>query len=168
MTRLTTPRMTTIYDFDLVDIAGHKQRLDAYRGSALLIVNVASQCALTPQYADLETLYQQHRARGFAVLGFPCNQFNRQEPGSEEEIKGFCETNYRVTFPLFAKVEVNGPAAHPLFRYLKSQRRGLFGTRSIKWNFTKFLVGRDGTILHRFGPWTTPARLEKHVVRALE
>jgi glutathione peroxidase len=159
-----------IYDFDFRarTIDGAEQTLSDYRGQVLLIVNVASRCGFTPQYAELEALYRKHRDRGFTVLGFPCNQFGDQEPGDEEEIKRFCRLQYDVTFPLFAKIDVNGDDTHPLYRYLKSAARGLLGTESIKWNFTKFLVTRDGTVLDRFGPRDTPASIEPALVEALE
>jgi len=155
----------SVYDFEVKTIDGALRDLAAYRGRVLLIVNVASQCGFTPQYAGLEELYRRYRDRGFVVLGFPCNQFGGQEPGDEPEIKKFCSVNYDVTFPMFAKVEVNGPAAHPLYRYLKSARRGLLGTTSIKWNFTKFLVDRDGSVVRRYGPLTKPARIDRDLKR---
>jgi glutathione peroxidase len=130
-------------------------------------VNVASRCGFTPQYAGLEELYRGYRERGFTVLGFPCNQFGRQEPGDEAEIKDFCRLTYDVTFPLFAKVAVNGPTAHPLYEYLKGARRGFLGTKAIKWNFTKFLVDRDGSVVRRFGPAVRPKRIEKRILRIL-
>src|SRR3954453_13000812 len=136
--------MHTLYDFELATIDGQKQSLSAYRGRILLIVNVASRCRFTLQYAGLEKLYRKYRERGCAVLGFPCDQFGQQEPGDEAEIKDFCRLTYDVTFPLFAKVAVNGPMANPLYEYLKGVRRGILWTKAIKWNFTKFLVDRDG------------------------
>ena len=135
----------------------------AYAGQVLLIVNTASKCGFTPQYAGLEALYRAYSGRGFAVLGFPCNQFGGQEPGGEAEIADFCSTTYDVTFPVFAKVEVNGPGAHPLFQWLKGARKGVLGTEAIKWNFTKFLVDREGTVVDRFAPTTKPAELEKRI-----
>jgi glutathione peroxidase len=159
--------MSDLYDIEVTDIDGNQRTLEAFRGQALVIVNVASQCGFTPQYAELEKLYERHRPEGFAVLGFPCNQFGRQEPGDEAQIKSFCELNYQVTFPLFAKIEVNGPNAHPLYRYLKSQRRGLLGTRAIKWNFTKFLVDRQGNVVRRYAPTTKPQDIERHLVPLL-
>jgi glutathione peroxidase len=144
------------YDIEVTTIGGQRQTLAPYRGQVLLIVNVASQCGFTPQYAGLEALYRAHRARGFAVLGFPCDQFGHQEPGDEAEIARFCATTYEITFPLFAKIEVNGPRAHPLYRYLKGERPGLLGSESIKWNFTKFLVARDGAVLKRYAPKDAP------------
>jgi glutathione peroxidase len=157
----------SIYEREVRAIEGQTQSLAAYRGQALLIVNVASQCGFTPQYAGLEELYRRHKHEGFAVLGFPCNQFGRQEPGSEAEIQTFCSLTYNVTFPLFAKIDVNGTEEHPLYRYLKSARRGLLGTRAIKWNFTKFLVDRHGNVVGRYGPLTKPANIERDVSRVL-
>jgi glutathione peroxidase len=156
-----------LYDISAKTIDGRTQSLSEYRGQTLLIVNVASQCGYTPQYAGLEQLYREFKHRGFAVLGFPCNQFGRQEPGSEPDIVAFCST-YEVTFPMFAKVEVNGPAAHPLFRLLKSSRRGLLGTESIKWNFTKFLVDGQGNVVQRYAPGDTPEAIAPDVAALLE
>jgi glutathione peroxidase len=133
----------------------------------LLIVNVASRCGFTPQYAGLEELYRKYRERGLAVLGFPCDQFGQQEPGDEAEIKEFCRLNYDVTFPLFAKIDVNGSAAHPLYKYLKRARRGFLGTTGIKWNFTKFLVDREGSVVRRFGSTVRPEKIERDLVRIL-
>jgi glutathione peroxidase len=159
--------MQNLYNFEVATIDGHKQCLDVYRGRVLLIVNVASRCGFTPQYADLEELYRKYRERGFAVLGFPCDQFGQQEPGSEAEIKAFCQRTYDVTFPLFAKIAVNGAMTHPLYRYLKSARRGFLGTKAIKWNFTKFLIDRDGDVVRRFGPMIRAERIEKDLLRIL-
>ena len=145
-----------MYDINVETIDGASQTLENYRGQVLLIVNVASQCGFTPQYAGLESLYREFRERGFSVLGFPCNQFGSQEPGSNTEIASFCSNTYEVTFPMFAKLEVNGPAAHPLFRLLKAARKGLLGSESIKWNFTKFLVDREGNVVRRYAPRDTP------------
>lgn len=156
----------TIYDFDVHAIDGSTRSMGEFRGKVLLIVNVASRCGFTPQYAGLEALYREYRDRGLVVLGFPCNQFAEQEPGSEGEIRRFCDASYGVTFPMFAKVEVNGPNAHPLFRYLTAQRRGILGTARIKWNFTKFLVGRDGRVVRRYAPSVTPDRIEPDVAAA--
>ena len=158
--------MTTLSDFTVRTIDGTDQPLSAYAGQVVLVVNTASQCGFTPQYAGLEQLWRDHRDEGFAVLGFPCNQFGGQEPGTEEEIAAFCETSFGVTFPMFAKVDVNGDDAHPLFTWLKEEKGGLLGDR-IKWNFTKFLVGRDGTVLKRYAPQTSPAELTDDVVAAL-
>ena len=146
----------SIYDIEVTTIDGRPQKLDAYRGKTLLIVNVASQCGFTPQYEGLEALYEQYRDKSFAVLGFPCNQFGHQEPGNEAEIQRFCSTTYNVTFPLFAKIDVNGGNAHPLYRHLKSEKKGLLGSEAIKWNFTKFLVGPGGAVLKRYAPTDTP------------
>jgi glutathione peroxidase len=151
----------SVYDFEVATIDGRRTTLEPYRGKVLLIVNVASQCGYTPQYAGLEDLYRRYRARGLVVLGFPCNQFGRQEPGDEAEIQRFCSTNYGVTFPLFGKIDVNGAGAHPLYRHLKSERPGLLGSEAIKWNFTKFLIGREGKVLKRYAPGDTPERIEK-------
>jgi glutathione peroxidase len=134
-----------------------------YRGTALLVVNVASNCGFTPQYTGLEALHRKYQRRGFAVLGFPCNQFGAQEPGTEAQIGEFCSRNYDVTFPLFAKVDVNGDQAHPLFEFLKAQQPGALGTKSIKWNFTKFLVGPDGSVLKRYASATMPAEIDADV-----
>ncbi|HKW03028.1 MAG TPA: glutathione peroxidase [Vicinamibacterales bacterium] len=153
--------MASVYDFEATAIDGTPVRLDAYRGRTLLIVNVASECGFTPQYAGLERLYRAHKDEGFVVLGFPCDQFGRQEPGTNAEIQQFCEREYDVTFPLFSKIKVNGPDAHPLFVYLKSQKKGLLGSEAIKWNFTKFLVDTDGRVLRRYGSADTPERIEK-------
>ena len=153
----------SLYDIDVTTIDGASQSMAEYRGKALLIVNVASQCGFTPQYTGLEALYVAYKDKGFAVLGFPCDQFGHQEPGTEAEIQSFCTLNYQLTFPLFAKVEVNGGNAHPLFRVLKSERPGLLGSEAIKWNFTKFLVGKDGTVLKRYAPTDTPEQITKDV-----
>jgi glutathione peroxidase len=152
--------MQSLYDFEIATIDGSKQKLGIYRGSVLLVVNVASRCGFTPQYAGLEKLYRKYHQRGLSVLGFPCDQFGQQEPGDEAEIKEFCRLTYDVTFPLFAKIAVNGPTAHPLYKYLKSARRGFLGTKRIKWNFTKFLVDRDGDVVRRFGPMIRPEKIE--------
>jgi glutathione peroxidase len=156
-----------IYDIEANTIDGRRQSLGDYRGQALLIVNVASQCTLTRQYAALEALYRKYKDKGFAILGFPCNQFGKQEPGDEATIKSFCSLNYGVSFPMFAKIEVNGENAHPLYKLLKSARRGIFGTRSIKWNFTKFLVDKNGTVIKRFGPIASARKVEKRLTRLL-
>ena len=151
-----------VFDFSARDIAGTERSLAAYRGSVLLIVNVASRCGFTPQYAGLEALHRKYRDRGFEVLGFPCNQFGAQEKGSEAEIAQFCSRNYGVTFPMFAKIDVNGPKAHPLYAYLKGEKGGLLGS-AIKWNFTKFLVDRSGRVVSRHAPTTTPESLAKDI-----
>jgi len=145
-----------LYDIDLVTIDGKPQKMDDYRRKTLLIVNVASQCGFTPQYEGLQALYDKFLDKGFVVLGFPCNQFGHQEPSGEAEIEQFCTRNYGVTFPMFAKVYVNGVNAHPLYTYLKSKKPGILGIEAIKWNFTKFLVGSDGTVLRRYAPSDKP------------
>jgi glutathione peroxidase len=149
-----------LYSIPVTTIDGQPTTLEPYRGEALLIVNVASQCGFTPQYAGLETLYRRYHARGFEVLGFPCDQFGHQEPGNEDEIRKFCSLAYDVTFPMFAKIDVNGPDEHPLFAALKGQARGVLGTTAVKWNFTKFLVSRDGRVLTRYSPRDTPEDIE--------
>lgn len=160
--------MATIYDFEVQAADGQLQSMDAYRGKLLLIVNTASRCGFTPQYAGLEALYRKYGEQGLVVLGFPCNQFAGQEPGDMAEIQSFCSLTYDVSFPLFAKVEVNGSNTAPLFRYLKAAAPGLLGSTVIKWNFTKFLVGRDGTVLSRYAPTTTPEQLEATIKNLLE
>jgi len=162
-----TEIVPSVYDFSVTTIDGARSSLDVYRGRVLLIVNVASQCGYTPQYAGLERLYRAHQAQGFIVLGFPCNQFGAQEPGTNDEIRAFCSERYDVTFPMFAKIDVNGDRADPLFRFLKAQRRGWLGSTAIRWNFTKFLVGRDGQVLRRFGTMSTPERIAPDIVRAV-
>jgi glutathione peroxidase len=156
-----------IYSLPLRTIDGQEVTLETYRGKVLLVVNLASRCGFTPQYEGLEQLHRRYQADGLVVLGFPCNQFAAQEPGDEAEIRSFCSTRYQVSFPLFAKVEVNGAQAHPLYRWLKQQRPGLLGTEAIKWNFTKFLVGRDGQVLERFAPQVAPSSLTGDIERAL-
>ena len=151
------------YDHTVQRIDGTPMSMREYRGTALLVVNVASHCGFTPQYAGLEALHRKYQHRGFAVLGFPCNQFGAQEPGSEAQIAEFCSRSYDVTFPLFAKVDVNGNQAHPLFEFLKAEQPGALGTKAIKWNFTKFLVGQDGAVLKRYGSSTTPAEIDADV-----
>lgn len=157
-----------IHDIQVRGIDGTEQTLASYTGQVLLIVNVASRCGFTPQYTGLEALYQKFRSQGFAVLGFPCDQFGHQEPGDEAAIRQFCTLNYSVTFPLFAKLEVNGAAAHPLYQFLKEARPGLLGTEAIKWNFTKFLVGRDGVVLQRYAPTDKPESLAAAIGAALD
>ena len=160
-------KTASLYDIDVKTIGGHTQPLAAYRGKTLLIVNVASRCGYTPQYAGLEQLYRKYKDRGLVVLGFPCNQFGHQEPGTEPEIQQFCTTTYEVTFPMFAKVDVNGPATHPLYELLKSRRPGILGTEGIKWNFTKFLVNSQGEVVSRYAPADTPERIEEAVAALL-
>jgi glutathione peroxidase len=150
---------STIYDFSAELLDGRTVSLDEFRGRVLLVVNTASKCGFTPQYAGLEELYRAGKERGFAVLGFPCNQFGAQEPGGAAEIGAFCEKNYGVSFPLFARIDVNGPDAPPLYRFLKKSRPGIFGTERIKWNFTKFLVDRQGRVAGRYAPSAKPEKL---------
>jgi glutathione peroxidase len=149
----------SIYDFTVTTIDGQPESLEKYRGQVLLVVNVASKCGFTKQYEGLEKLYRQYREQGFSILGFPCNQFAEQEPGSEEEIKNFCTLTYDVTFPLFAKIDVNGSNTHLLYEYLKNEQPGLLGSKAIKWNFTKFLVDRDGKVQKRYAPTDTPEKI---------
>ncbi len=157
---------TTLGSFTARGIDGGDVDLSAYDGQVVLVVNTASQCGMTPQYAGLQALYETHADQGLTVLGFPCDQFGHQEPGDEQEIAAFCESSYGVTFPMFAKVDVNGEQAHPLWRWLTSQREGRRGA-DIDWNFTKFLVGRDGRVLGRYGPTTTPEEITADVEKAL-
>ncbi|MFN7570861.1 MAG: glutathione peroxidase [Betaproteobacteria bacterium] len=159
--------MDTIYTFQAAGIDGKPRKLADYKGQVLLIVNTASRCGFTPQYKGLEEIYRRFKGRGFAVLGFPCNQFGAQEPGAESEIAEFCELNYGVSFPLFAKVDVNGPGAHPLYKYLTTAKPGLLGSEAIKWNFTKFLVGKDGIVIERYAPTTKPEDLAADIEKAL-
>ncbi len=159
--------MTTVYDFSAQTIDGKTRTLADFKGKVLLVVNTASQCGFTPQYEGLEALYKKYSDKGLAVLGFPSNQFGQQEPGPDTEIAEFCETNYGVTFPMFSKIDVNGANAHPLYKYLTSEKKGLLGSEAIKWNFTKFLVGKDGTVTARYAPTTKPEGIAKDVERAL-
>ncbi|NBU24789.1 MAG: glutathione peroxidase [Gammaproteobacteria bacterium] len=159
--------MTTVHDFKARTLEGAERPLADWHGKVLLIVNVASRCGLTPQYTGLEALQRKYAARGFEVLGFPCNQFGGQEPGSPEEIRDFCSTRYDVSFPLFAKVEVNGEGADPLWKHLKAERPGLLGSEAIKWNFTKFLVDRDGKVVKRYAPTDEPSSIERDIEAAL-
>jgi glutathione peroxidase len=153
----------TVFEFTARGITGELRPLSAWQGQVLLVVNVASRCAFTPQYRGLEALHRRYHPRGFSVLGFPCNQFGRQEPDDEAAIAAFCAGRFALTFPLFAKIQVNGPHAHPLYRHLKHARPGWFGLERIPWNFTKFLVDRHGVVRERFGPRRTPERLAPHV-----
>lgn len=155
------------YDFNATALDGQPVALDRYRGKALLIVNTASACGFTPQYQGLEELQRRYADQGLVVLGFPCNQFGRQEPGSEAEIGAFCEKNYGVTFPLFAKIDVNGDDAHPLFRFLKGEAPGVLGTEAIKWNFTKFLVNKEGAVVKRYAPATKPEDIQGDIEQLL-
>jgi glutathione peroxidase len=156
-----------IYDFEAASIAGAPAQLASQRGKVLLIVNTASQCGFTPQFAGLEALWETYRDRGLVVLGFPSNEFGGQDPGSDGEIASFCQLNYGVSFPMMSKVKVNGSGAHPLYRWLTREAPGFLGSKAIKWNFTKFLVGRDGTVLKRYAPLDTPASLTRDVEAAL-
>ncbi|WP_137175492.1 glutathione peroxidase [Massilia sp. HP4] len=155
------------YDFNATALDGQPVDLDRYRGKALLIVNTASACGFTPQYQGLEALQRSYADQGLVVLGFPCNQFGRQEQGSEAEIGAFCEKNYGVTFPMFSKIDVNGDDAHPLFRFLKGEAPGVLGTEAIKWNFTKFLVNKDGAVVKRYAPATKPEELKGDIEKLL-
>jgi glutathione peroxidase len=150
----------SVYDFTAQTLDGKPAPLGEYHGKVLLIVNTASKCGFTPQYAGLEALWRKYRDRGLAIVGFPCNQFGAQEPGNAEEIARFCSLTYDVSFPMMGKIDVNGPAAHPLYAWLKHERRGLLGSESIKWNFTKFLIDRQGEVTGRFAPTATPRSLE--------
>ncbi len=158
--------MTTLADFSAHRLDGTPEDLAAYKGQVVLVVNTASQCGFTPQLEGLEKLYEQYADQGLVVLGFPCNQFGGQEPGSAEDIGAFCQKNYGVTFPMFEKIEVNGDDAHPLYQWLREEKGGLVGAK-IKWNFTKFLIGRDGEVIDRFGPTTKPEKLAKDIEKAL-
>jgi len=160
--------MTSVYDFSATTIDGKPRKLADYKGKVLLVVNTASKCGFTPQYKGLEAFYKKYKDKGLVVLGFPSNQFGAQEPGPESEIAEFCEMNYGVTFPLFSKVDVNGDAAHPLFKYLTSTKKGLLGSEAIKWNFTKFLIGKDGQLVKRFAPATKPQDLTREIEALLK
>jgi glutathione peroxidase len=159
--------MASIYDFAVKDIHGKTVKLDAYKGKPLLIVNTASKCGFTPQYKGLEAVYEKLHGKGLEILGFPCNQFGEQEPGTEAEIESFCEVNYGVTFPMFAKVDVNGDAAAALYKYLKKEKPGLLGSEAIKWNFTKFLIDRNGKVVERYAPNTEPAAIADDIEKLL-
>ena len=158
--------MPTLSDFSARSIAGEELQLSRYAGQVVLVVNTASQCGFTPQYEGLEALYEQYEPQGLVVLGFPCDQFGHQEPGEDSEIDDFCRLNFGVTFPLFSKIDVNGEAAHPLYRWLREEKSGVLGD-AIKWNFTKFLVGRDGQVIQRYAPTTTPDKIAGDVEAAL-
>jgi glutathione peroxidase len=159
--------MGNIFGIDAKTIDGGSRNLGEYRGQYVLIVNVASRCGFTPQYTGLEKLYRELKDRGVVVLGFPCDQFGHQEPGDEAEIKSFCALKYEVSFPMFAKIEVNGPNTHPLYQVLKHEAKGLLGSEAVKWNFTKFLIGPTGEVIKRYAPSTTPAAIEKDVLELL-
>ncbi|KPB06588.1 glutathione peroxidase [Bacillus sp. CHD6a] len=159
--------LATIYDFTAPDIRGNEVLLSEYKDYVLLIVNTASKCGFTPQFEELEELYKEYKDKKFMVLGFPCNQFGNQEPGKEEEISEFCQLNYGVSFPMFSKVDVNGDDAHPLFDYLKENAKGLLGSKAVKWNFTKFLVDRDGNVVERFASATSPSKMKNDIEKLL-
>jgi glutathione peroxidase len=156
-----------VYEFAAKTIDGGEQKLDAYQGKVLLVVNVASKCGFTPQYKGLEALYRKYKDKGLVILGFPCDQFGHQEPGDENEIKNFCSLNYDVSFPLYAKVDVNGANAHPLYKFLKSEAPGMLGSEGIKWNFTKFLLDKSGKVVKRYGSVDTPEKIDKDVAELL-
>ena len=157
----------SIYDFHALSIEGKRADLSTQRGKVLLIVNTASQCGLTPQFAGLEKLWEEYSDRGLVVVGFPSNQFGNQDPGNNDEIANFCQVNYGVTFPMMSKIEVNGPGAHPLYKYLTEVAPGVLGSNAIKWNFTKFLVGRDGHVIKRYAPTDSPESLKNDIEAAL-
>lgn len=159
--------MTSVYDFSATSLTGKDVDLSKYQGKVVLIVNTASKCGLTPQYKGLQALYEKYRDKGLEILGFPCNQFGKQEPGGEKEISEFCEINYGVSFPMFSKVDVNGDGTHPLYRHLKEEAPGLLGSKAIKWNFTKFLVNREGQVVKRYAPTDAPDSLEKDIEKLL-
>ncbi|GAB3481179.1 glutathione peroxidase [Polaromonas eurypsychrophila] len=159
--------MSSIYDFQAQQINGQDISLSEYRGKVMLIVNTASKCGFTPQFGGLQELHKAYTGKGLVVLGFPCNQFGSQDPGADGEIAEFCQVNYGVSFPMMGKIDVNGPAAHPLYKWLSSEAPGLLGSKSIKWNFTKFLVGKDGQVIRRYAPTDKPADLAKDVEAAL-
>jgi glutathione peroxidase len=159
--------MASIYDFEAQQIGGQTVPLSQFRGKPMLIVNTASACGFTPQFAGLEELHKRYAERGLVVLGFPCNQFGSQDPGSNDEIASFCQVNYGVSFPMMAKIDVNGADAHPLYRWLTAEAPGMLGSKAIKWNFTKFLVGKDGAVLKRYAPQDAPQKLAKDVEAAL-
>jgi len=159
--------MTTAYDFSARTLDGEEQKLATHQGKAMLIVNTASKCGFTPQYTGLEKLWGKYQDKGLVVLGFPCDQFGHQEPGDADEIKNFCSLNYDVTFPLYEKIEVNGGNAHPLWKWLKKEKPGLLGMESVKWNFTKFLVDKNGKVVKRYAPTDTPEKIEKDLAAVL-
>ena len=159
--------MVDIYSIDVKDSANNNLNMSEFAGKTLLIVNVASKCGLTPQYEGLQKLYDDFKDRNFIILGFPCNQFGGQEPGTDQEIGEFCDINYSVTFPIFSKIKVNGPEAHPLFKLLKNDKPGIFRTQSIKWNFTKFLINKNGKIVERFSPRVEPKYIRKEIEKVL-
>ena len=157
----------SVHDYEARTIDGQPKKLGDYSGQVLLVVNVASKCGFTPQYTGLEALYRKFKDKGFAILGFPCDQFGHQEPGNDEEIKNFCSLTYEVSFPMFAKIKVNGEDAHPIYKYLKAEKPGVLGLEGIKWNFTKFLIGKNGEVVQRYAPTTKPEAIEKDVAALL-
>ncbi|MEX5368029.1 glutathione peroxidase [Acinetobacter haemolyticus] len=159
--------MTTIYDFQAELLEGEQKNLADYQGKVLLVVNTASQCGLTPQFEGLEKLYHNYQQQGLVILGFPCNQFANQDPSSNEEIGSFCQRNYGVSFPMFAKIDVNGTNAHPLYKYLTSEAKGILGSESIKWNFTKFLINQNGKVIKRYSPTTKAEKIGKDIQKLL-
>ena len=159
--------MSSIYDFEALSIDGKPAQLSTQRGKVLLIVNTASECGFTPQFAGLETLWKEYADKGLVVVGFPCNQFGAQDPGANEDIASFCQVNYGVSFPMMAKVDVNGAGAHPLWKWLTKEAPGLFGSQAVKWNFTKFLVGRDGKVIKRYAPTDSPQSMRRDIEAAL-
>ncbi|HMN67578.1 MAG TPA: glutathione peroxidase [Bdellovibrionales bacterium] len=163
----TKPPGQTLHDFKVKTPDNTEQSLERYKGKVVLVVNVASKCGYTPQYEELEKIYETYKDKGFVILGFPCNQFGGQEPGTNEEIQKFCKVNFGVTFPVMAKIEVNGDGAIPLYKWLKSSAPGVLGTEAIKWNFTKFLIGKDGKVIARYSPQTKPSEISKEIEKAL-
>jgi len=161
-------KMQTFYDFNATDIIGLDHNMTEYKGKVLLVVNVASKCGFTPQYKGLQELYKTYQEKDFEILAFPCNQFKEQEPGTHKEIQEFCKVNFGVTFPLFEKIDVNGENTHPLYKFLKKEERGFLGTESIKWNFTKFLIDRDGNVIDRYGSTTKPKRIKSDIEKLLK
>lgn len=160
--------MSTAFDFSATDIDGNTQAFSDYAGKVILVINTASKCGFTPQFTGLESLWRDYQEQGLLVLGFPCDQFGHQEPGNEDEIKNFCSLSYDVSFPMFSKIEVNGKDAHPFYQWLKKEKPGLLGIGAIKWNFTKFLIGRDGHVINRYAPTDKPEAIEKDIVKALK
>ena len=160
--------MGSAFDFSATDIDGNPQSFTDYAGKVILVVNTASKCGFTPQFTGLESLWREHKEQGLVVLGFPCDQFGHQEPGNEDEIKNFCSLSYDVSFPMFSKIDVNGTAAHPFYQWLKKEKSGLLGISAIKWNFTKFLIGRDGNVINRYSPTDKPEAIEKDIIKALK
>ncbi len=160
--------MSELYTITVKTAALLNRELSEYRGKVLLIVNTASRCRFTPQYDELEELYKKYKSEGFEILAFPCNQFMRQEPGTNKEIQQFCTVNFNITFPIFDKIDVKGASIHPLYDFLTSAKRGFLGTKNIKWNFTKFLVNRDGTVVKRYAPPTTPSKIEPDIIRLIK